>query len=158
MSDPKYRDLTSDRIPLVNAENNVQIKVISGEFNGVQGPVNEVSIKPYYLDVTIPKETEFTFTVPMDHTLFNYVYKGSALFGKEQKDIGIENLVVYNQGEFMTVRTDEEEVKILLVAGKPLNEPIAWYGPMVMNTQDEIWQAINDYNEGNFIKHKPTFN
>ena len=157
MSDPKYRDLRSNMIPVVEGENNVKVKIICGDFNGVQGPVSEVSINPYYLDVSIPAETEFTFKVPADHTMFNYVYEGSALFGKEQRDVGIENLVVYNPGDFMSVRTEAENVNILLVAGKPLNEPIAWYGPMVMNTQEEIWQAINDYNSGNFIKNKPKF-
>ena len=155
MMDPRYRDIKSTDIPVLTLENGTIIKIISGEYNGVKGPVQDVVINPQYMDITIPKETTFTINVPENHTAFNYVMQGSANFGKQEKNIGEENLVVYRQGEStITFRTENESVRFLYISGQPLHEPIAWYGPMVMNTQEEIYTAIDEFNSGTFLKNK----
>ena len=155
MIDPRYRDIRSTDIPNVTLDNGTLIKIISGEYNGIQGPVKDVVINPQYMDISIPKETTFTLQVPENYTAFNYVMEGSANFGKEEKNIGSENLVVYKPGEnHITFRTEDESVRFLFISGKPLHEPIAWYGPIVMNTQDEIYTAIDEFNTGNFLKHQ----
>ncbi len=107
------------------------------------------------MDITIPKETTFELNVPEKHTAFNYVMDGSANFGKQEKNIGAENLIVYKPGENkITFRTEDEGVRFLYISGKPINEPIAWYGPIVMNTEDEIYSAIDEFNSGTFLKHQ----
>ena len=155
MMDPRYRDIKSTDIPVLTLENGIVIKIISGEYNGVKGPVQDVVINPQYMDITIPKETTFTIDVPEKHTAFNYIMQGSANFGKQEKNIGEENLVVYKPGDStVTFRTENEGVRFLYISGQPLHEPIAWYGPMVMNTQEEIYTAIDEFNSGNFLKHQ----
>ncbi len=158
MMDPRYRDIKTTDIPVLTLENGTVIKIISGEYNGVKGPVQDVVINPQYMDITIPKETTFTIDVPEKHTAFNYVMQGSANFGKQEKNIGAENLVVYKPGEStVTFRTENEGVRFLYISGQPLHEPIAWYGPMVMNTQEEIYTAIDEFNSGTFLKHQKKF-
>jgi hypothetical protein len=154
MMDPRYRDVKRTDIPHLILDSGVELKIISGEYNGVKGPVQDVIIKPQYIDIFIPKETTFSLSVPREHTVFNYIMNGSANFGNEESNIGAENLVIYKPGEEVSFRTEEENVRLLLVSGKPLNEPIAWYGPIVMNTQDEIYTAIDEFNNGRFLKNK----
>lgn len=155
MMGPRYRDVKSADIPVLTLENGTKIKIISGEYNGVKGPVQDVVINPQYMDITIPKETSFTISVPEQYTAFNYVMSGSANFGKEEKNIGHEQVIIYKPGESkITFRTEDEEVRFLYVSGKPLHEPVAWYGPIVMNTQEEIYTAINEFNDGTFLKHQ----
>ena len=159
MMDPRYRDVKSNDIPVLTLEDGTVIKIISGEYNGVKGPVQDVVINPQYMDITIPKETTFTINVPEEHTAFNYVMSGSANFGKQEKNIAEENLVVYKPGEStITFRTENEGVRFLYISGQPLHEPVAWYGPIVMNTQDEIYNAIDEFNSGTFLKHQKKLN
>ncbi|MHA2364657.1 MAG: pirin family protein [Candidatus Hodarchaeales archaeon] len=155
MMDPRYRDIQSSDLPIITYKDNIQVKLISGEFAGMKGPIQDIIIEPQYFDVTMPRDTSFSLEVPSEHTVFNYVIDGSALFGKEEKNIGNQNLIIYNYGENVEITTEEENTRFLLISGKPLKEPIAWYGPIVMNTQDQIYEAVNEYQSGNFIKYKP---
>ncbi len=158
MMDPRYRDITRTDVPVVTLENGTIIKIVSGEYNGVSGPVKDIIINPQYMDISIPKETVLELNVPENHTAFNYVMQGSANFGKQGKNIGDENLIIFKPGESqITFQTDDEPVRFLFVSGKPLHEPIAWYGPIVMNTQDEIYTAIDEFNDGSFLKHQKKF-
>ena len=155
MMNPRYRDVKSTDIPIITDASGAIVKLISGEFNGIKGPVQDVVINPQYMDIYIPKETVFSLFVPRDHTAFSYIMQGSANFGLQEKNVGSENLIIYKPGEStITFRTENEDVRFLYVSGKPLHEPIAWYGPMVMNTQEEIYNAIEEFNSGTFLKHK----
>jgi redox-sensitive bicupin YhaK (pirin superfamily) len=139
--------------------------------NGTRGPVQNVAIDPEYLDVTLPAGKSFTHPVAPGHTVFAYVIEGQAYFdparlpfshaaiGKNYFDMKppcvCDNgtLVLYEKdGTNIVVTTDKQPVRFLLVSGKPLNEPIAWYGPIVMNTQEELRIAFQEYQDGTFIK------
>lgn len=155
MMTPRYRDVKGSNIPVVRTDQGLVVRIISGSYNGVQGPVGDVVIEPQYLDVTVPTHQSFAYQVPTEHTVFSYIIDGSANFGQEEKNIGEQHLVVYKPGDRIDVRTEEEGTRFLLVTGKPLRQPIAWYGPIVMNTQEEIQQAVEEFQSGNFIKYKP---
>lgn len=155
MMHPRYRDIKSSEMPVVIHKDNIKVKIISGEFNGVKGPVQDIVIEPQYFDITMPKNNTFSIDVPQDHTVFNYNLEGSALFGKEEKDVGEQNMVVYQPGNKIKFTTEEVGIRFLLITGKPLKEPIAWYGPMVMNTNEQIYEAIHEFQNGTFLKHKP---
>ena len=157
MRPPRYRDVHQSDIPEVQLENGIRVKVIAGEFKGVQGAVQDIIVMPTYLDVTIPPETTHRFTVPRDHTALNYIVKGEARFGQQEKMLTEEHVVVHESGATgMTVTTENKPVRLLLLAAMPLREPIAWQGPIVMNTPEQIYQAIMEYNTGRFIKHEPS--
>jgi redox-sensitive bicupin YhaK (pirin superfamily) len=172
MMDPRYRDVKSSQIPVVDLPGGVKVKVISGQANGVQGPVRDIVTDPAYLDVTVPKGATFRHTVKSGHTVFAYVTSGSAYFdpgrdpfardevGRNYFDMdrdclcGPETLVLYDDGDEVSVTAEEEPVSFLLASGKPIGEPVAWYGPIVMNTHEEIRIAFDEYRKGTFIKQK----
>jgi quercetin 2,3-dioxygenase len=172
MMPPRYRDVSSDQIPEVTIENGIMVKVIAGDIKGIQGPVQDIAIKPQYFDVTIPSEAEFTHMVYSGHTVFAYVLNGSGYFERERDPysyeiagknyfdfksdclIASENLVLFEDGEKLEITAGKEGLRILLISGKPLNEPIAWYGPIVMNTQAELRTAFEEYQAGTFLKHQ----
>jgi len=172
MMDPRYRGFVSAEIPEVKQPNGTTIKVIAGEVDGVKGPVRDVVTAPEYLDVTVPSGGTFTHAMPRGHTVFAYVIGGKGVFCK-QKDpysyeaegagyfdmergpqLGDGHLVLFNDGDSVTVGTEQEFVRFLLVSGKPIGEPIAWYGPIVMNTQEELRIAFDELDRGTFIKAK----
>ncbi len=172
MMDPRYRDITSRQIPEVTLENGVKIKIICGKVKGKRGPVRDIVIDPEYLDITVPAETEFIHTVKQHHTVFSYVIEGKGYFCKEknpfsyevqganyfdiQRDpfVSQENLVLFGKGDSIIAIAEGEPVRFLLISGKPLNEPVAWYGPIVMNTQEELSLAFKEYQNGTFIKYR----
>jgi len=172
MMDPRYRDVKSNQIPEVSPGNGVTIKVICGEIKGTKGPVRDIVIDPEYLDVTVSAKSEFIHTTKPGHTVFAYVIGGKAYFCREknpfsyemeganyfdiQRDPFVANrtLVLFDDGDQVVVVTEEEPVRYLLISGKPLREPVAWYGPIVMNTQQELRIAFDEYQKGTFIKHK----
>ena len=172
MMDPRYRDVKREQIPEVALDNGVIIKIICGQVNGKGGPVQDIVIDPQYLDVTVPPETEFIHPVKRGHTAFAYVIDGKGYFCQEknpfdyevqgvnyfdiQRDpfVGNENLLLFDDGDQVMVSTQGEPVRFLLISGKPIGEPIAWYGPIVMNTQEELELAFKEYKEGTFIKHE----
>jgi len=172
MMDPRYRDVKRGQIPEVALEDGVKVKIISGRVNGVQGPVQDIVTDPEYLDVTVPKGASFRHSVKRGHTVFAYVISGSAYFdpgrdpyardevGRNYFDMdrkclcGSESLVLYDEGDAVSVAAEDKPVRFLLVSGKPIGEPVAWYGPIVMNTPEEIRIAFDEYRRGTFIKHR----
>jgi hypothetical protein len=158
MMDPRYRDITAAQIPEVIRENGTKIKIICGEIDGVQGPVRDIMINPSYFDITLPEQSNFNYLLPEDYTCFAYVIEGAACFDessiKTQTASTPQSLLLFNKGESLSVSTFASSTRFLLVSGKPLNEPIAWWGPIVMNTQEELDIAFNEYRNGTFIKYK----
>ena len=156
MSRPRYQDVPSARIPEVAREDGVRIRVIAGEVDGVRGAVTEIYADPEYLDVHVPAGRSFGQAVPRGHTAFAYVFEGEGVFGAggdgSGRKVPSPRLVVFGDGDGVLVRTDRHPVRFLLLSGKPLGEPIARYGPFVMNTNEEIEQALADLRNGTFVK------
>jgi len=152
MMQPRYRDVIKHDIPVVTFDG-VEIKIIAGTVGGVTGPVKDIIIDPEYLDISISENKSYSHTIKSGHTLFVYVVDGKALFSDEDaQEYGNRNLILFNDGNEIIVRTKNSSVRFLLVSGKPLNEPIAWGGPIVMNTQEELQLAFRELKEGTFIK------
>ncbi len=172
MMDPRYRDVKSDQIPEVKLDNGVKIRIICGKVNNVAGPVQDIVIDPEYLDVKIPPETGFRHRVIRGYTVFVYILDGKGIFepehdadqsesesknmslaGMNKPFIEAENLVLFDDGEELNISTGAEGVRFLLVSGKPLKEPVAWQGPIVMNTQEQLTIAFAEYHNNTFLKH-----
>ena len=170
MMDPRYRDVKNSEIPELALEGGVKVRVICGEVAGTQGPVRDIVTDPEYLDVTVPAGTRYAHPTRQGHTVFAYVIDGSARFC-EDKDpytyevvgtsyfdterkpsLGDGSIVLFGDGEQIVVTTEANAVRFLLISGKPIGEPVAWYGPIVMNTQDELKIAFEEYQNGRFIK------
>jgi len=152
MTPPRYQGYDAEQIPEVT-ENGARVRIIAGEVNGVRGPVRDVAIAPEYLDVALPPGTPFTHAVPADHTVFALVLNGQGCFaGEGSEQIGEGHVVRFGDGELVAVSTMDSPVRFILVSGKPLHEPVAWRGPVVMNTQEELREAFRELNEGTFIK------
>jgi redox-sensitive bicupin YhaK (pirin superfamily) len=172
MMDPRYRDLKSEQIPEVTLENGAKIKIICGEVKGQRGPVQDIVFDPEYLDVMLPPGSEFIHPVKRGHTVFAYIFAGKGYFCEEknpftyevqgenyfdiQRDphVGMENLLLFDDGDQVLVSTESESVRFLLLSGRPIGEPVAWHGPIVMNTQEELRIAFEEYRGGTFIKHE----
>jgi len=155
MMDPRYRDITKDIIPEVSVDNNAKVKIICGEINGVKGPVQDIITEPEYLDVVIEPNSEFKHSIDNGHNVFAYVIEGEATFDPTKNEIiGPEHLVIFSEGDEVLIQTKAKPVRFLLISGKPIGEPVAWRGPIVMNTEEELRLAFNEYNKGTFIKHQ----
>jgi len=153
MMPPRYRDVKNAQIPEVTLENGVKIRIVSGKVNGVKGPVQDIIADPEYLDVAVPVEMEFVHPTTPGHTVLAYVISGSASFSEEKNTLLTNtNLVLFEDGAQVTITTKDEPVRFLLLSGQPIREPVAWYGPIVMNTQEELRLAFQEYNNGTFIK------
>ena len=154
MGRPRYQNVFADQIPRVTRADGVKILVIAGVVDDVRGPVSEIEADPIYLDITVPPDGEFKHPVEKGHTAFAYVFEGRGLFGGQgaEKAINHPRLVEFGDGDHVAVKATDQPVRFLLVSGKPLNEPIARYGPFVMNTQEEIQQALEDLRNGTFVK------
>jgi redox-sensitive bicupin YhaK (pirin superfamily) len=157
MTAPRYQDITSNQIPEVSRADGVKIRVIAGEVDGVRGAVSEIYADPAYLDVSIPANGSFSHPVEKGHAAFAYVFEGRGYFGAGEKtsenSVSQPGLVVFGNGDYIQADAANESVRFLLVSGQPLNEPIARYGPFVMNTQEEIQQALEDLKNGTFVKN-----
>jgi redox-sensitive bicupin YhaK (pirin superfamily) len=155
MTQPRYQDIPSPEIPEVTTEDGVKIRVLAGNVAGTDGAVTGIAANPTYLDVFIPPGRSFTQSVPQGHTAFAYVFEGKGGFveddGGSQKLIAQTKLVVWEDGDLVKIVTGEKAVRLLLISAQPLGEPIARYGPFVMNTKDEIAQALLDLKQGTFI-------
>jgi redox-sensitive bicupin YhaK (pirin superfamily) len=150
MRDPWYRDFPSEAIPEYVTPQGVKVRVIAGSSNGVEGAVTRVVTDPLYLDIHLPAGAEFSTALPATHNAFIYVYRGTAMIDGVQvasRRMGILNNMPEADGVTLSATGD---TRLILIAGKPLNEPIVQYGPFVMNTQHEIHQALSDYNNGHF--------
>ncbi len=156
MMDPRYRDIKKTQIPEISLnDNNVRIKIICGEVNGIKGPVQDIITDPEYIEVTIDPNSEFIHRINTDYNTFAYTIEGEGYFDDRREELfGKETLLIYQKGDSVKICTDNEKVRFLLVSGKPLNEPVAWRGPIVMNTEEELRFAFNEYQDGTFIKHK----
>jgi len=155
MMDPRYRDITKDQIPEVVVNDKVKAKIICGEINGERGPVQDIITDPEYLDVSIEPNSEFKHSIVNTHNVFAYVIEGEATFDPTKDEIvSAEHLVIFREGDEVLIQTKVKSVRFLLISGKPIGEPVAWRGPIVMNTEEELRIAFNEYNKGTFIKHK----
>ena len=148
---PRYQGILASEIPEVEVEDGTRIRVITGTVNGVDGPVSGIAADPVYLDVSVPAHASFTRQITRGHTAFAYVFEGEAAIGSDDQQVSHTRLVVLGDGDYVNVVTAESHVRFLLVSGKPLNEPIARYGPFVMNTRAEIEQALRDLRQGTFV-------
>ena len=153
MTRPRYQGILAAEIPEVEVEGGTRIRVITGTVNGVNGPVSGIAADPVYLDVSVPAHASFTHQIARGHSAFAYVFEGEAAF--DDQKISHTRLAVLGDGDYVKVVTAESPVRFLLVSGKPLNEPIARYGPFVMNTREEIEEALRDLRQGTFVWSGP---
>jgi len=155
LTQPRYQDIPSHTIPEITTEDGATIRVIAGHVAGTEGAVTGIAANPTYLDVRIPAGTTFMHAVAQGHTAFAYVFEGRAAFVGDERGVQqwVANpaLVVWNDGDVVQIGTGEEPVRLLLISAQPLHEPIARYGPFVMNTKEEIQQALSDLRRGTFI-------
>jgi quercetin 2,3-dioxygenase len=155
MMEPRYRDIKSRQVPEVVLENGVKIKVICGRVDDKQGPVKDIVIDPEYLDITVPAKTEFIHSTKRGHTAFAYVIDGRCRFDRQKEAfIGNGMLCLFADGDQVVISTDDNAARFLFISGRPIKEPVAWYGPIVMNTDEELEIAFEEYRNGAFIKHK----
>ena len=172
MTAPRYQDIPASAIPDVTDDDGTRVRVITGEFWGKRGPVDGVAAEPRYLDVSVPPGKKKTLKVDTHAHAFAYVFAGSGSFGGASAPFGVltekaaadgsetlarertgnRSLVLFDVGDEVTVQAGEEGIRFLLVSGKPIEEPVAWYGPIVMNTQAEIQQAVRELQSGTFIR------
>ncbi len=150
MTAPRYREIKSVEIPYVIRPDGVTIHIISGAVEGKTGPVREIMIDPEYLDVSMPNRTTFSHPTKPGYTVFICVYKGAVWC--EQQPIAELSVALFQDGDILQLETRDEPARFLLLSGNPLHEPIAWRGPIVMNTQEELRLAFTEYNNGTFIK------
>ncbi len=152
MKPARYQEFAPESLPVITAGEGVQVKIIAGELQGVRGPIEGVATQPVYWDVTLAPGARFTAPLPATHQGFIYVFGGDLVAGPEdaRKPVGRSWLGVLGEGEELELVAGTEGARLILVAGVPLNEPVARYGPFVMNTQEEIQQAFVDYREGRF--------
>jgi redox-sensitive bicupin YhaK (pirin superfamily) len=169
MMAPRYQDIKAGDIPVVTDDDGTVARIICGTFWGRKGPVDEVAIDPIYLDITVPPGKRRTLPVPTAHNAFAYVFTGSASFCNASAPLAVptepaqwsdarpparadnRTLVLFDRGDEVTVQAAEEGARFLLVSGKALAEPVAWYGPIVMNTQAELRQAFDELEQGTFL-------
>ena len=174
MTAPRYQDVPSTEIPEVIDDDGTRVKVIVGEFWGRRGPVDGIAADPQYLDIFVPAGVRKTFKVETERHAFAYIFEGSGSFRDASKPFGVRvdkevngeelhlrdlsgnrTLVQFDRGDEVTVQAGDTGIRFLLVSGKPLKEPVAWHGPIVMNTGDELREAIRDLQNGTFIKAQP---
>jgi redox-sensitive bicupin YhaK (pirin superfamily) len=172
MTDPRYQDVKAADIPVVTDDDGTQARVVCGTFWGRKGPVNEVAIDPIYLDVSVPPGKRKSLPVATTRNAFAYVFAGAGDFCNASGPLEVptegvgwsdttppahadnRSLVLFDRGDEVTVQARDEGIRFLLVSGKPLAEPVAWYGPIVMNTQEQLRQAFAELQEGTFLKSK----
>ncbi|MGH9655461.1 MAG: pirin family protein [Bryobacteraceae bacterium] len=172
MTDPRYQDIPAAAIPEVTDDDGTQVRVICGEFWGKKGPVEGVAADPNYLDIYVPPNQRKRLKIETTRNAFAYVFAGSGTFrdasdpqavltesalpgaAETVYDATNHSLILFDRGDEIAVQAGPEGIRFLLVSGKPIQEPVAWYGPIVMNTQGELRQAMADLNDGTFIKKR----
>ena len=171
MTNPRYQDVNSSEIPEIFEDDGTRVKVIVGSFWGKTGPVDGIAADPQYLDIYVPPGVKKTFPVDTYRKTFAYIFDGSGAFDSAsiptgvllEKEIrgeelnirdmsGNRTLVSFDTGDFVTVQAGENGIRFLLISGKPIQEPVAWHGPVVMNTREELVQAFDELKNGTFIK------
>ena len=168
MTHPRYQDVKAQDIPVVAEDDGTSVRVVCGSFWGKNGPVDDVAAEPQYLDVFVPPGRRRSLPVATARNAFAYVFEGSGKFSNASEpqpvrtDVigGVEghyadnrSLIVFDSGDEVTVQAGEQGIRFLLVSGRPLREPVAWRGPIVMNTDAELRQAFEEYRNGTFLKH-----
>ena len=170
MTKPRYQDIQGSDIPEIIDDDGTIVRVVVGDFWGKRGPVDGVAAEPQYLDITVPAGVKKSFPVDTYRNAFAYVFEGSGDFKNASNPMGVKiekeiqgkevhlrdfsgnrTLLVFDTGDDVVVQAGEHGLRFLLVSGKPIQEPVAWHGPIVMNTQEEIRQAMKDLQTGNFI-------
>ena len=173
MTAPRYQDVKAAQIPEVVDDDGTRVRVVCGDFWGKRGPIEGVAADPRYLDIFVPPGKRKTLPVEVERHAFAYVFEGSGDFrgasapfgvltektdgGNEivvREQTGNRSLVLFDRGDEVTVQAGDQGIRFLLVSGKPLEEPVAWYGPIVMNTQTELQTAMRELQTGKFIKHQ----
>ncbi|MBV8596347.1 MAG: pirin family protein [Candidatus Eremiobacteraeota bacterium] len=170
MTVPRYQEVASRDIPEITNDDGTQVRVVCGTFWGKKGPVDGIAADPIYLDVTVPAGRRATLPVETTRHAFAYVFSGDGKFCDASEPLAVptesvgwldttpppdaenRSLVLFDRGDEVVVQAGEDGVRFLLVSGKPLGEPVAWYGPIVMNTQQELQQAFSELHEGTFLK------
>jgi quercetin 2,3-dioxygenase len=171
MTPPRYQDVPATEIPEIVDDDGTRVRIVCGDFWGKRGPVEGVAADPRYLDVFVPAGKRKTLPVETERHAFAYVFEGSGVFRGASEPFGVltekavddrevlvreqtgnRSLVVFDRGDEVTVQAGEQGIRFLLVSGKPIAEPVAWYGPIVMNTQAELQQAVTELRNGTFIK------
>jgi len=172
MTSPRYQDIPAIEIPEVVDDDGTRVRVICGDFWGKRGPVDGTAAEPRYLDVFVPPGKRKALPVERGRHAFAYVFEGSGTFSDASQPFGVltekesaqgetlvrertgnRSLVVFDSGDEVTVQAGDEGIRFLLISGKPIEEPVAWHGPIVMNTQAELQQAVAELRNGTFIKH-----
>ncbi len=153
MMDPRYREVQHATIPQVEASKGVTVRVIAGQVGEVRGPVRDIVVEPEYLDVQIAPGAVFDHPVPQGHRGFAYVLGGRGRFDADSGEIvDSENLVLFRDGPRVRIQALDRPLRFLLVSGKPLHEPVAWWGPIVMNNRRELETAVEEFQNGTFVK------
>jgi redox-sensitive bicupin YhaK (pirin superfamily) len=173
MTDPRYQDIPSREIVALVDDDGTVVRVICGDYKGKRGPVDGIAAEPRYLDISVPAGKRKTFPVETYRQAFAYVFEGSASFASASQPFGVltereaadgsemlvretfgnRSLVVFDSGDEVTVEAGPQGVRFLLVSGRPIREPVAWHGPIVMNTEAELRKAVGELRAGTFIKH-----
>jgi redox-sensitive bicupin YhaK (pirin superfamily) len=172
MTAPRYQDIKAAEIPEIADDDGTIVRIVCGDFWGRRGPVEGVAADPRYLDVSVPAGKRKTLPVELERHAFAYVFEGSGSFRSASQPFGVltekndgendilvreqtgnRSLVLFDSGDEVTVQAGDEGIRFLLVSGKPIEEPVAWYGPIVMNTQDELREAFFEFQNGTFLKH-----
>ena len=172
MTAPRYQDVPAAAIPEIVDDDGTRVRVICGEFWGKRGPVDGIAAEPRYLDVWVPPGRRKTLPVETGRHAFAYVFDGSGTFADASQPFGVltehaspngeavtrertgnRSLVLFDSGDAVTIAAGEDGIRFLLVSGKPIKEPVAWYGPIVMNSKAELHQAVSELRSGTFIKH-----
>jgi redox-sensitive bicupin YhaK (pirin superfamily) len=166
MTAPRYQDIVAKDIPEQTDDDGTHVRIITGEFWGKKGPVEGVAADPRYLDVSVPPGKRKRIAVDRTNHAFAYVFAGSGTFRDASAPQGVMNeltnardadttnrsMVLFDQGDEIVVQAGDEGIRFLLISGRPIEEPVAWYGPIVMNTQDELQEAFNELRAGTFIR------
>jgi redox-sensitive bicupin YhaK (pirin superfamily) len=166
MTAPRYQEVKAPEIPLVTDDDGTAVRIVCGSFWGKNGPVDGIAADPIYLDVSVPPGKKKVLPVETTRHAFAYVFAGSGVFGNasdlqhvktdivgsDGQQADNRSLVLFDRGDEVTVQAGPEGIRFLLVSGKPLEEPVAWRGPIVMNTQDQLRQAFEELNRGTFLK------
>jgi redox-sensitive bicupin YhaK (pirin superfamily) len=150
MTAPRYQDIPSERIPEVDAGPGVRVRVIAGRLGETEGPVRAVATEPLYLDIGLEAGARFATALPAGHNAFAYVFAGAIRIGAHTRAVTRGELAVLGEGASFEAAAPDAPGRLILVAGRPLREPVARYGPFVMNTREQIMQAFEDYQAGRF--------
>ncbi|TVQ18647.1 MAG: pirin family protein [Spirochaetaceae bacterium] len=170
MTDPRYQDVPATEVPERHEDDGTTFRVLCGEYGGISGPVDGIAAAPRYMDITVPAGRTKTFRMDVESRAFAYVFEGSGTFrgasdpqpvpyeveddviALKPVDVDNRSLVIFDAGDEVRVTAAEDGLRFLLVSGRPIREPVAWYGPIVMNTQEELQTAFDEFRRGAFIR------